>query len=318
MAPVTKAKRRMDKLMRHLTAQPASDSLSPSKIATPLRRELKRELASAQKERVREEYGYDLLDEANDPLVQVASDCEEDTINKQTKRPRFWQPEVKDTPEDELFEYRRQLSKACRIAWMYEVAGSKTDEDLASVFIPGKGFLYKPLGIRFNEVTPETLAFSTKRDDLPALHAELYASYPGNSVLCVLSAAHSDCSLVAITREGLLPLCQDAIRLHGRIKRTDDQNIGLRATRSTYKGTSCWLVKNRGVVCCEKSIEATLALLTLSARACAFQVRALAAVGGDLGRLDILPESEVIRAKLDLQNRISDEAVAEALFNRLS
>jgi ribulose-5-phosphate 4-epimerase/fuculose-1-phosphate aldolase len=307
----------MDKLMRHLTAQPASESLSPSKVSTPLRQELKRELASAQRDRVREEYGYDLIDEANDPLVQVASDFEDEQA---VKRPRTWQTASgnDETATDDLAEYRRQLSKACRTAWLYEVAGSRTDEDMASVFIPGKGYLYKPLGIRFDEVTNENLVFSARRDDLPKLHTELYGSNPGNTVLCVLSAAYSDCSLVALTKEGLLPLCQDAIRLYGRIRRSDDQNIGLRATRSTYKGTSCWLVKNRGVVCCEKSIEASLALLVLAARACSFQVRALGAVGGDLGRLDIPSESEVIRAKIELQNRISDEAVADSLFSRIS
>jgi ribulose-5-phosphate 4-epimerase/fuculose-1-phosphate aldolase len=316
----TKAKKRMDKLMRHLTAQPAEGNLSPSANAsTPHRQNIRRQLASAQKERLIQEYGYELQDEANDPLVQHVDDNEELERNDGKKRARFSfnKPQEPSIIEDIIItESRAKLAHACRLAQQYNVAGTHLNDDMASVYIPGQGYLYKPLTLRFDEVTPEKLAFSKSLDDLPKLHADLYATNSRNNHLCVFSCCNENCELVAITKDGLLPLCQDSLRVYGRIKKTDDVNLGARAARSNFRDVSCWLVKNRGTVCTGKSIEASLANLVFTVRACTFQVRALGAVGGDLARLDIMSESAVIHAKTELQDRCSDEQASQNLFKR--
>jgi ribulose-5-phosphate 4-epimerase/fuculose-1-phosphate aldolase len=304
----------MDKLMRHLTAEPASQDTSYESSRTPQKLELRRELASAQKDRVKREYGYDLLDEVNELLVQTASDCDdhEEEAVELRKKSRLTGPSQKN---DVVAISREKLAKACKLAWTYQVAGSKTDEDSASLYIPGYGYLFKPLGVRFDEVTADSLSLATRRDELPPMHGEIYTSMRPENALCILSAAHSDCALVSITKDGLLPLCQDALRLHGRVRRVDEQNISLRACRTSHKGTVAWLVKNRGVICCDSSVESALAALVMTARACSFQARTLAAVGGDLSRLDIPTESEIIRSRASLEERLSSQDVARTLFD---
>ena len=198
MTNKSRAKRRMDTLVRHLTAEPADALLKDFESSgTPQKLELRRELASAQKERVKREYGYDFGDEVNELQTQPASDIDDDVeaAKNRKKRVRFqarWEDEVNEENLDELSAMRNKLAKACRLAWTYEVAGSKTDEDSASLFVPGHGYLFKPLGVRFDEVTPDSLTFTTKRDDLPALHSEMYGTLKPDGTLCILSAAHSD------------------------------------------------------------------------------------------------------------------------------
>jgi len=304
--------------MRHLTAQPGGQGLSPGpNTSTPRRLEIRRELASAQRERVKEEYGYELED---DPLVQVADDREE-IEDVRPKRQRLSMPSTgqKTTRVEDLLSLSKEkLAHACRLAHQLGVAGNHVNEDTASMFVKGHGYLHKPLSLRFDEVTAQNLVLATTLDELPRLHADLYRAHPGAETFCVMSASSESCEMVSITKDGLLSLCQDALRIHGKVRRVDDGNLGVRASRANHKGVECWLVKNRGVICCSKSIEGALANLVFTTRACSFQVRALAAVGGDLSRLDVPSASDAVRARTELLERCSDEEAAENMFRILS
>lgn len=323
MAPIapTRARKRMNKLISHLTAHDVPSSTSES---TPKRHELRRELASAQRERVLNEYGYDLdVDQVIEPVVQYASDVEEEELPRKRSKREYETPQVRTWSrfDDGLEQARSKLAKACQLAHKLGVAGNHAMDDAASAFVPGHGYLVKPLGIRFDEVTEDALTLVTKFEDIPKLHADLYTAaltMNSNQVRCVFSASNENCEMVSITKEGLMALCQDALRVYSRVRRVDEFNLGIRASRANHRHVTCWLVKNRGIVCSGESVEMALADLVFCIRACSFQVRALGAVGGDLKRLDLPTESDVIKSRADMEQRCNDKQAANMLFGKFA
>lgn len=315
----TKARKRMDKLMRHLTSDAPPDM--PDSVN---RLRLRREMASSQRERVMTDYRYEFKDQEHEPLfgldeyLDTCEDQDEEEEDNSHIPPSYTLIEPTTTNNNiTIAACRNQLSKACRIASKLGVAGDSLD-DCASCLVPGLGCLFKPMGIRFSEITPQTLMLIPIKD-LPKLHSDLYkfARANGNTPMCVFSIRNADCELVSISRDGFLPLCQDALRLYGNIQRVDEENLELRASRPTYRNIKCWLVRNHGALCCADTIPGALANLVWTVRACAFQTRAMLAVGGDLKRLDLLSHSEALKAKTDIEVRHSNASVAQHIFDTL-
>ena len=310
----TRARRRMDKLIRHLTDASAAEPLAN----TPQRaRKIRRQLASAQKERVLNEYGYELKDETNDVMIQLYDDSDKIGRDPRERKQIKLSSETiswlsKNNEDDIVIAVRDKLSKACLLGLKLGVFGFNSN-DTISTFVEGVGYIFKPLGLGFDEVTPERLGFTKSIQELPALHAELHKINCING-FTVVSACNENCELVSIFREGLLPMSQDSLRIYGNIRKVDEKSLPDRAVRVNYKGVNCWLVKQRGTICCGKSIEIAFANITYTIRACSFQVRALSAVGGDINRLDILTESEAIKAKIELNTRCDEETAAQNLF----
>jgi ribulose-5-phosphate 4-epimerase/fuculose-1-phosphate aldolase len=281
----TTTRRRMDVLMRHLTAEPDDvgqprfdANLASSSTPSPDRR---RKQALSQKERLRE-YGYRLAeDEATEPELILVDEV----------RPSSNNPADEPQGGTASASPRSELAKVCRAA-----------------------FLIKPLGVRFSEVTAASLVLVQDLAELP-LHQAVYVSRP--DVMCVLSAANRDCELVSVTTDGLLPLCQDSLRVYHTTRKADDSNLAVRAARASHRDVSCWLVKNRGLVACAPSMSATLASALFATRAANFQIRTLTAVGGDMKRLDVLSESDAVRARTSLEVRLPCHVLAEQLLSRL-
>jgi ribulose-5-phosphate 4-epimerase/fuculose-1-phosphate aldolase len=205
---------------------------------------------------------------------------------------------------------RKLLSKICFVAHQLQLV-SHIVTDSFSILVPGHGYLMKPIELRMDEVTPENLILIKNMRDLPKLHVDMYLA---KNTSCVFSIKNESCELVSLTKEGFLPLSQDAIRLHGCVQRVEEENLGFRATRGNYRNVTCWLVKKHGIVCGGKTPELGFLHLVLIIKACAFQVRALGAVGGDLSRLEILSSSELLKSQALIKSRISDEEMSENLL----
>ncbi|KAH9256290.1 hypothetical protein BASA81_005511 [Batrachochytrium salamandrivorans] len=306
----------MDKLMRHLTSEvaPASSSAVPLSDSTG-RLRLRREMASAQRVRVLNEFGYELKDqEPIFALKEYLDTCENDEEEEDDLKVWLPSPVLHTSTMTALELGRVNLARACRVAVKLGLAGDSLD-DCASLYVPGAGILLKPLGIRFGEVTAQNLALVAMRD-LPKLHLDLYKATPSQQQQqrCVFSIRNAECELVAIHRDGLLPLCQDALRVYGLVQRVEEETLELRASRPTHRNVTCWLVKMHGLLCSHSSVELALSHLLWTTRACQFQVRAMQAVGGDLARLDIPQVEEILRRRADLVARHSNEAAAQHVF----
>jgi ribulose-5-phosphate 4-epimerase/fuculose-1-phosphate aldolase len=309
----TKARKRMDRIVRHLTDAAPSDA--PPDIT---RQRLRRELASSQRERVKSEYGYDLPGDES-PIYQLkeylGSGEEVEDVIEEELPPRL--PELAEPADttSAVEQARYALSKACHVAFQLGVGGEAL-EDAASCQVPGGGglLLVKPLGVRFSEVTPKQLVLVSLKD-LPKMHADLHRASSKSGF--VLSARSEGCEMVSVTRDGLLPLCQDALRVFGNVQRVDEENLELRAARPKHRDVSCWLVKNHGAVCSGRTAEEAVANLVWVTRACTFQTRTMASVGGDVSRLDLMNYSDAIKAKAELFTRFSNESVATHLFQLL-
>lgn len=309
----------MDKLMRHLTSEAAPASSFPLSDSTG-RLRLRREMASAQRVRVLNEFGYELKDqEPIFALKEYLDTCEDDGDGDAEEEEVWLPPPVLHaaTTTTGLELAKTSLARACRVAAKLGLAGDSLD-DCASLFVPGAGILLKPLGVRFGEVTAQNLALVPMRD-LPKLHLDLYKAtsshhHHHHQQRCVFSIRNAECELVAIHRDGLLPLCQDALRVYGLVQRVEEETLELRASRPTHRHVACWLVKMHGLVCTHSSVELALGHLLWTARACQFQVRAMQAVGGDLARLDVPQGEETLRRRADLVARHSNETAAQHLF----
>lgn len=301
-----RARRRMDKLVRHLT-DPAS-GYPASRSRTPQRSKLRRELASAQKERVLIEYGYELKDEDSllwehepSPRKRVHRDVEDEAVDSDL--------------HDCSLEARQRLARACRQAHDMGLIGANLG-DTVSMFVPeARGYLVKPSDIRFHQVTAENLQLVMHASSLPKGHAELLSANEEHRV--VFSVANEDCSMVAIMSHGLLPICQEALRLHGRVGRADERNLHDRVQRATYSDVSSWLIKRRGATCVGDSVELAFITLLDTIRACSFQVRALCAVGGDLTRLDIPRAVELMQAKRSVEETCPSTQLVAHFFPSL-
>jgi len=224
--------------------------------------------------------------------------------------------EVETDEDDEQQEAgaRRALAALCRAAHALGVVGSDP-EDQVSLRCGGALFLIKPVGVRFHEAAADNLVALSAKELAQAfpLHHALFVARP--DVRCVLSAANRDCELVAVTQgEGLLPLCQDALRVYHKTRKAAEDNLGSRAARASHSAVQCWLVKNRGLLASGDSPAACLAAGLFAARAAAFQVRAVTAVAGDVTKLDVPCESDAIRARQALELRAPAKQVAERLL----
>ena len=314
----------MNRLMLHLTAQPNDVPTAPTFDASVVaaneegtpspdtraaraseRERARRAMYEAQRERLKTEWSFDVEeDSAIEPDLMTLSD---NTLSSSSSS----SPTSAHAPRYATdAEPRLKFEELCRACDALGVAGADA-EDCASMRVPGKGYLVVPFGWRMSEVRADAVDFT---DEPPALHRDLYAARP--EVTCVVSARSQDSELVALSRDGLLPMCQESLRLLGQCRRADETNLGMRASRAASRHASVWMVKTRGLVACGATPELTLASLTYASRACSFQARALVAVGGDTTKLDIPSESDAIRARAALDARWDPVDAARLMFER--
>lgn len=312
MGKTPRSRRRVNKVMLHLTAEPddvpapldknqaAASRVRPSRTASAMRGDGDEKLL-AKRVKTRDEYIGD--DFAVEPTLSVSTDAES-VVGSIAVLP---------VPAPEL-----EFEQLCRAAHALGVLGGDVEDALTMrVSRPSDDsrlvFLTNPFGLGLDEVRADSLE-RVSEDDIPIAHRDVLSARP--DATCVLTARSDEGELVALCAHGLMPLCQDAVRLLGLWRRADESNLGLRAARESARSTLVWFVRNRGLVSCGTCPSDALYAMVLAQRACTFQNRALAAVGGDVKRLDVPGESEAIRSRTELCARIPMRVAADAVYER--
>jgi len=216
----------------------------------------------------------------------------------------------------------------CKLAMAYRVSNHYGWDQLVfnhiTAKVPGsenlKGgphFLINPFGLRFDEVTASSLL----KVDIDANIVDSGTNVgplfkQGFVVHSSVHAVRKDCHIVwhnhhfdttacAITKFGLLPISQEAIALlrqdvkyHPFEGSATDLNERARIAASLGPKSKILILLNHGPVTAGGSIEEAFLYMYLVTLACTWQARALAAVGGDLSKMNI-PSEETLKSAMD-------------------
>ncbi|MGE5539675.1 MAG: class II aldolase/adducin family protein [Gemmatimonas sp.] len=161
-----------------------------------------------------------------------------------------------------------------------------------SARVPGtEHFLLNPLGVMFSQVTASSLV----KVDLAGtvifpkgalinqagfvIHSAVHGARP--DVACVIHTHTVAGMAVAAMKEGLLPLCQKAMRFHGRLATHDFEgkatNLDERARLVRDLGTeNAMILRNHGLLTCGPTIVQAFKRMFALEKSCKTQLAALA------------------------------------------
>jgi len=210
----------------------------------------------------------------------------------------------------------------CKLAVAYRIAAHFGWDQIIfnhiTVKIPGSEkaaggphFLINPLGLRFDEVTASSLLRVTIDGHVIdpgtgtgglfrqgyVIHSAIHQAR--HDAQCVWHCHHYDTTSVAMSKDGILPLSQEAIGVihdiayHPFEGTANDESEGPRLQRSLGQHKHVLMLLNHGPCTVAKSIEDAFFLMFLVCRACTYQQKALSLVGGDLRRLHIPTKAQV-------------------------
>mmetsp|Transcript_15177 Transcript_15177/g.23194 ORF Transcript_15177/g.23194 Transcript_15177/m.23194 type:complete len:298 (-) Transcript_15177:561-1454(-) len=242
----------------------------------------------------------------------------------------------------------------CKLAMAYRVSNHYGWDQLVfnhiTAKVPGseklKGgphFLINPFGLRFDEVTASSLLkvdIDANIVDSGTNTGPLFKQ--GFVVHSSVHAVRKDCHIVwhnhhfdttacSITKFGLLPLSQEAIVLlrqdvkyHPFEGSATDLNERERIAKSLGPTSKVLILLNHGPVTAGETVEEAFFYMYLVTLASTWQARALAAVGGDLSKMNI-PDDELLKAaseRLKFEDLGKDSSAtyneAEAAWNGIA
>jgi ribulose-5-phosphate 4-epimerase/fuculose-1-phosphate aldolase len=203
----------------------------------------------------------------------------------------------------------------------------------------GPLFLINAFGCRFDEVTPESLhtidlegrivrrgiGISGVRDRgvLIAgftIHSAVHAAR--EDVRAIFHTHHPDvvavsalkCGLLPCSNEGCLSLALLSPKRHDFEGTATDDSEKQRIADALGPTAMTLLLNNHGVVCCGSTLHAALRTIWVFTKACTYQVRALAAAGGDADRL-VLPSQAVVDACMAREMKQQKDPLGEVEFD---
>ena len=213
------------------------------------------------------------------------------------------------------WELRCKLAVAYRIADYYNwkqvifnhitvrIPGSEKEEN-------GPYFLINPLGLRFNEVTASCLMTVTIDGEIidqgttdGTLFRQGYVIHSAihevrHDVMCCWHSHQHDATAIAMTKEGLLHLSQEALDIYPLIKyhpfegTANSLDERPRLQKSLGNEALILVLENHGPCALGPNIETAFHLMYFFCRSATYQQRALAAVGG--ASQDYLPSKEKV------------------------
>ena len=204
----------------------------------------------------------------------------------------------------------------------------------------GPIFLINPLGARFDEVTPASL----HTIDLNGNIVRRGASIPGvpdkgvlkagfvihsaihsarHDIKAIFHTHHPDVVAVSSLKAGLLPCSLEAcvaLAVHSERRHpfegvATDSDECARLIAALGPRALTVTLDNHGVVACGHTLPHALRNLWLYTKACTYQVRTLAAAGGDVERL-LMPPKQVVDATIvrEADNQANMDGLGETEF----
>eukprot|EP00439_Symbiodinium_sp_Y106_P083416 s2264_g23.t1 len=175
----------------------------------------------------------------------------------------------------------------------------------------GPHFLINPFGLRFDEITASSLLKvdldgnivdkGTNQGPLFkqgfVVHSAVHAARP--DITCVWHCHHSDTVAVLTTKAGFLPLTQEAISQWGEFSyhpfegNAVDLDERQRMAQNLGPKNKVLLLENHGPLTAGGSVEEAFFRMYNVTLGCTWQMRAMAAVGGDLSKLRV-PSGEYL------------------------
>mmetsp|Transcript_24795 Transcript_24795/g.56054 ORF Transcript_24795/g.56054 Transcript_24795/m.56054 type:complete len:317 (+) Transcript_24795:39-989(+) len=208
------------------------------------------------------------------------------------------------------WEARCKLAIAYRVAahygWDQIVFNHITLKVPESDRLPGGPFfLINPFGLRFEEVTASSLLTvdldgnvvdkGTNQGPLFkqgfVVHSAVHAVR--RDVACVWHCHHADTVALLSSKVGLLPLTQEAIAVYGDISYHPFEGSAVdleereRMAASLGPRKKILLLENHGPLTAGATVEEAFARMYFVTLSCSWQVKAMAAVGGDLSKLRV-------------------------------
>lgn len=205
----------------------------------------------------------------------------------------------------------------CKLAAAYRIAAHMGWDELIYTHITAKvpgseellggpHILINPYGLTFDEVTASSLLKVTMSGDVVdqgmmvgqlcregfAFHAAIHQARPDAN--CVWHSRHRDCAAVSMLSQGLLPLSQEALHFMGaNLAYHPFEGVVLdmgerdRLAKSLGAKSKAMLLQNNGPLVLGQTIEEAFNWMFNLTRACSYQVKALAMVGGDTSKLTV-------------------------------
>lgn len=222
-------------------------------------------------------------------------------------------PSLKSAVSAEEWAARVELAALYRLVALYGWDDAIFTHISMRVPGPEHHFLINPYGVFFEEMTASALVKVDLQGKVvhetpyflnPAgftIHSAVHAAR--EDALCVMHL-HTDAGVgVSATREGVLPISQNALIVLPQLAYHDYEGIALnlneRERLVTDLGTkSLMLLRNHGTLSAGPSAAATWINMFFFERACAQQIAALAG-----GRSGILEASEEVRSEVLAQTR---------------
>lgn len=228
------------------------------------------------------------------------------------------------------WELRCKLAVAYRIArfeewdqWIFNHITVKVPD---SEKLPdGPYFLINPFGLRFDEVTASNLLKVNLEGKIVdpgtgagplflqgfVVHSAIHMHR--EDLHAVWHCHHKDSTALSMTKIPLLPLTQEALLFYpgqlsyhpfeGSATELDERP---RMAKNLGPKNSQMILENHGPLTAGATIEEAFTRMAVLTRACTYQVRALAAVGGDTSKLRMPPESE-LQAMADRNLNVKSE-----------
>lgn len=180
----------------------------------------------------------------------------------------------------------------------------------------GPHFLINPFGIRFDEVTASNLLKVNVDGEVvdpgtgagPLLkqgfvvHSSVHLARP--DLHAVWHCHHENTCAVSMTKDGLLPLTQEANQIYAGISyhpfegTANDPDERHRIAKNLGPKNKVMMLENHGPLTAGATIGEAFAYMMSLTRACDYQVKALAMVGGDMQRIH-LPSKQKLKEILD-------------------
>jgi adducin len=217
---------------------------------------------------------------------------------------------------DEEWKVRCDLAAGYHIAhhkgWTQDIFNHITAVVPGTREIPGgPHFLINPFGLKFNEVYASSLLKVDLSGNIVdpgdgsgplfkqgfVVHSAVHQAR--HDINVVVHNHHTDVAAVGMTAEGVLPLTQEAMGIFGRIAYHPFEGTATsleeraRMAASLGPAMKVMILENHGPLTGGATFGEAFFLMATLTRACEYQTRALAIVGGDLSRLKI-PSKEAL------------------------
>ena len=218
----------------------------------------------------------------------------------------------------EEWELRCKLAVAYRIAdyfgWTQvifnhitvKLPGTENEPD-------GPYFLINPLGLMFTEITASCLLKVNLEGEIidhgthaGGLFRQGYVIHSAihevrHDCVCCWHSHHENAAAISMTKTGILPISQESVDIVNMIAyhpfegTANDMSERPRMQRNLGMEKKILILENHGPCTLGNSIENAFLLMYLVCRSCNYQQKAMAAVGGDLSKLNV-PSPQVLSA----------------------